>query len=127
MGNRFALVSVCMALLLGAGPLLSAPPSPHLKTMARITLKMAHYPSKADKEALARIVSDNKARQQERVLAAALASFEHMPAEADRPKLQKITEDASATADEKDLASIILNMHHMPDAKAKKRLEAMIK
>ena len=76
-----------------------------IRSMARITMNLNHFPSDADKEALKSIVDSDDSSEEEASIAMALMNLQHKVGEADAERLADIVDDdsvvdvASATSD----------------------------
>ena len=88
-------------------------------TMADIVLSLAHFPSDADKQALAAIAEGDSSASVKAV-ASAIAGISHKVSDADKAMLLAIAADDNEPADLRELASIVAGINHMPgdDAKA---------
>jgi hypothetical protein len=112
--------------LLGSQGIVAATESKAIHTMAEIMLKLNHYPSNSEKEALQKIVSDQATSAHERVLAQTLLKLQHAASPDDKPKLQAIMKDESAPASVKTLASILSNLNHTASDTDKEKLKHLL-
>lgn len=121
--SLFALISA-MALLLAAqsATAASTPPDSALHTIARVMIKLNHFPSDREKRELQAILDSETATVGERKLASALMAMQHQVSSGDRDKLQTLKEDEGASASERDLADILMNMNHQPSSRDRDRL-----
>jgi len=122
--NRFGITPVILllALMLGAAPVLAATA---VQQMAQITLKLNHYPSDAEKQALRGIADDASATAGERALATALINMEHKVGGADRQKLQELVKADGVSAGERTLAEVLIGFNHKPSAADQQKLRPL--
>ena len=90
-------------------------------TMAGIALSLQHFPSDADKTALAAITSGD-ASAAEKAIAQAIAGLQHAVSANDKAALEAIAADDSQPARVRELAGIVARINHVPDADAKAAL-----
>lgn len=93
-------------------------------TMATIVLSLAHFPSDADKKALAAI-EEGDSSASVKAVAGAIARISHKVSDADKATLLAIAADDSEPADLRELASIVAGINHMPGDDAKAALTAL--
>lgn len=92
--------------------------------MAAIVLSLAHFPSDADKEALATIKAGTGSASVKAV-ASAIAGISHKVSDSDKAKLLAIAGDDNEPADLRELAGIVAGINHMPGDDAKAALTAL--
>ncbi|MEE8243903.1 MAG: hypothetical protein V3R27_02825 [Pseudomonadales bacterium] len=93
-------------------------------TMANIVIGLKHFPSDADKAALAAI-ADGDSSDAEKSVASAIANISHKVTDADKATLAAISADDDASAELRKLAMIVGNLNHMPSADAVASLEGL--
>lgn len=118
--TRLNVALVLIVLALGIHPLISHANN-SVATMAGIVLSLQHYPSDADKQALAAIAGGDGSPAVKSV-AAAIAGIAHKVSDADRATLEAIAADESQPADLRELAGIVAGINHVPSADAKAAL-----
>ena len=96
-----------------------------IKTMARITMNLNHFPSDDDKATLKGIIDNDVSTEEAADIALAISNIQHKVAEKDTVRLENIISDDSADANARKLASILLRIHHKPSADDKKALAAL--
>ena len=122
--NKFALVLTGIAItsLFSTGIVLADDAA--IKTMARITMSLNHFPSDDDKAALKGIIDSDDSTEEAADIAMAIANIEHKVLEKDTDRLEGIIGDDSAGADARTLASILLRINHTPSDEDKTTLSA---
>ena len=95
-----------------------------VSSMAKIMLSLQHFPSDADKAALAAIVAGDSS-DSVKTVASAIAGINHKVSSADQTALMAIAEDESEPADLRQLAGIVAGVNHVPGAEAKAALTAL--
>ena len=123
--NKFALVLTGIAItsLFSTGIVLADDAA--IKTMARITMSLNHFPSDDDKAALKGIIDSDDSTEEAADIAMAIANIEHKVLEKDTDRLEDIIGDDSAGADARTLASILLRINHAPSDEDKTTLAAL--
>ncbi len=123
--NKFALVLTGIAItsLFSTGIVLADDAA--IKTMARITISLNHFPSDDDKAALKGIIDSDDSTEEAADIAMAIANIEHKVLEKDTDRLEDIIGDDSAGADARTLASILLRINHAPSDEDKTTLAAL--
>ncbi|MDX1406416.1 MAG: hypothetical protein R3192_17930 [Woeseiaceae bacterium] len=96
-----------------------------IRTMAKITMGLNHFPSEDDKAALNAIVDSDEASDDEAAIAMALANIQHKVTEADAKRLKEVVDDRNSDADARKLAGIVLSVNHSPSAEDKAALETL--
>lgn len=114
---RFALMGFCVTLLLGAG--LAFADSAAIRTMAKITMSLNHYPSDDDKATLNAIIDGDESSDDEAAIAMALTNMQHKVTEDDAERLVEIVNDEQSSASARKLAGILLSINHMPSTEDK--------
>lgn len=107
---RFALAGVIVMSLLAAG--LAYADSAAIRTMARITMSLNHFPSDDDKASLKAIVDSDESSEEEAAIGLALSNMKHKVTEADAERLAAIVDDPASDASAQKLASILLKINH---------------
>ncbi len=121
--SLFALIStVALLFAVHSASAASTPPDSALNSIARIMIKLNHFPSDNEKAELKAIVNSDTATAGERTLASALMAMEHKVSGGDKAKLQALKDDDSANGIERDLADILMNMNHQPSSRDRDRL-----
>ena len=123
--NKFALVLTGIAItsLFSTGIVLADDAA--IRTMARITMSLNHFPSDDDKAALKDIIDSDDSTEEAADIAMAIANIEHKVLEKDTDRLDDIIGDDSAGADARTLASILLRINHAPSDEDKTTLAAL--
>lgn len=93
-------------------------------TMAKIVGSLQHFPSAADKEALAAIVAGDESASVKTV-ANAIAGISHKVGDTDKTGLEAIAANEAEPAVLRQLATIVAGVNHMPSAEAKTALAAL--
>ena len=96
-----------------------------IKTMARITMGLNHFPSDDDKATLKGIIDSDDSTEEAADIAMAISNIEHKVQGQDTDRLEDIISDDSAAADARKLASILLRMNHAPSDEDKTTLAAL--
>lgn len=112
-----------MSLLLAGG--LSFADSAAIRTMAKITMGLNHFPSDDDKAALSDIIDSDESSDDEAAIALALTNMQHKVTEADAERLVEIVEDEASDASARTLAGILLGVNHTPSGEDKTALAAL--
>jgi len=93
----------------------------NVATMAGIVLSLQHFPSDADKAALAAIV-EGDASEAEKTVARAIAGIQHKVSAADKAALDAIAADEAQGDGIRTLAAVVAGLNHVPGADAKAAL-----
>ena len=96
------------------------------KTIAGILVSLNHFPSDADKAALAAVASDETNGRGFQLIATAVSKIQHAATAEDKEIMNRIIASDRATPAAKALAEIVLGLSHMPSDAAKSRLRAML-
>jgi hypothetical protein len=123
--KKFALVlaGIGITLLYSTGIVLADDGA--IKTMARITMNLNHFPSDDDKATLKGIVDSDDSSEEAANIAMALANFQHEVLGKDTERLSDIVDDESSDADARKLAGILLRTNHSPSEEDKTVLAAL--
>jgi hypothetical protein len=123
--NKFALVLTGFAItsLFSTGLVLADDAA--IKTMARITMSLNHFPSDDDKATLKGIIDSDDSTEEAADIAMSIANIEHKVLENDTDRLEDIISNDSAGADAQKLASILLRINHAPSDEDKTTLAAL--
>ena len=103
----------------------AAAESKSVQTMAGILMKLNHFPTDADKEALKRVTDDKAATAQEKLIATILMNVQHKIRPEDKPKLEGLIKTPDAPASLKTLATILINLNHTASDAEKEKLEKL--
>jgi len=95
-----------------------------VSTMANIVLSLQHFPSDADKAALAEIAAGDSS-DSVKAVAGAIANINHKVSDTDKGVLEAIANDDSEPEDLRELAVIVAGMNHMPGSEDKAALEML--
>lgn len=95
-----------------------------LATMAKIVGSLQHFPSDADKEALAAIAAAENS-ESVKTVANAIANISHKVGSTDKAALEAIAANDAESAALRELATIVAGLNHMPSADAKTALAAL--
>jgi hypothetical protein len=90
-----------------------------LKEIANIVVSINHFPSDADKAALAKISGNEAYPQGIRDMATTVSNIEHAANDAGKAAMARIQASDQASASAKALAGMITNFNHMLNAEAK--------
>ncbi len=123
--NKFALVLTGIAITSLFSTEIVLADDAAIKTMARITMSLNHFPSDDDKAALKGIIDSDDSTEEAADIAMAIANIEHKVVEKDTDRLEDIIGDDSAGADARTLASILLRINHAPSDEDKTTLAAL--
>ena len=93
-----------------------------LKTIADIVSSLNHFPSDADKAALAEIEANDALPQGVRDMANTVANISHSASDEGKEAMARIQANANAPDRAKELAGIIASVSHVPSDDAKARL-----
>ena len=93
--------------------------------MASILVDLNHFPSAAETETLAKIVTSD-ASADEKMLAQIISRIAHQPGAEDKVELKRILESEEASDAVKIIAKAILNMNHRPQSKDIHALKGLI-
>ncbi|MDD9889252.1 MAG: hypothetical protein OXU66_16110 [Gammaproteobacteria bacterium] len=93
-----------------------------LKTIADIVSSLNHFPSDADKAALAEIQANDSLPQGVRDMANTVANISHSASDEGKEAMARIQANAGAPDSAKELAGIIANISHVASDDAKARL-----
>jgi hypothetical protein len=94
----------------------------HLKTIADIVASLNHFPSDADKAALAEIVADENLPQGLRNMASTVANISHAASAEGKEQMAAIQASDQAPDTAKALAGIIASVNHTASDDAKSTL-----
>ena len=119
---RMVLPGLVIVLAMLWSPLIHA--ADNVSTMAGIVLSLQHFPSDADKAALAAIASSD-ASAAEKTVAEAIAGIQHKASAEGMAALTAIAADESQPGDLRELAAIVAGINHVPSAEAKAALTAL--
>ena len=92
--------------------------------MANIVIGLQHFPSDADKEALAAI-AEGDSSDSVKAVASAIANISHKVSADDQATLAAIAADESEPAELRELASIVNGVNHVPSAEAVAALQRL--
>ncbi len=120
---RFALMGFCVTLLFATG--LAIADSAAIRTMAKITMSLNHFPSDDDKAALDAIIDSDESSDDEAAIAMALSNMQHKVTEDDAERLMEIVNDEQSDASARKLAGILLSINHMPSNEDKSALATL--
>lgn len=95
-------------------------------TMASVLTELNHFPSAADKEALASIAEDASSTADEKLLAQIISRVAHQASTADKAELKKILETKEAPEAIRIIASAILNTNHRAQSEDLQALKTLI-
>ncbi len=123
--NRFAVVLTGIAITLSFAPGAVSANEAAIKTMARITMNLNHFPSDDDKATLKGIIDSDDSSLEAADIALAIANMEHKVLEEDVERLQDIIDDKRSAGDARTLASILLRINHSPSDEDKRALAAL--
>lgn len=123
--KKLAIVLTCIAItsLFSTGLVLADEAA--IKSMARITMSLNHFPSDDDKATLKGIIDNDDSTEEAADIAMAISNMEHKVLEKDTDRLEDIISDDSADADARKLASILLRINHAASAEDKTTLAAL--
>jgi hypothetical protein len=123
--NKFAIVLTGIAItsLFSTGIVLADDAA--IKTMARITMNLKHFPSDDDKATLKGISDSDDSTEEAADIAMAISNMQHKVLEEDADRLEDIISDDGTDADARKLASILLRINHAPSDEDKKTLAAL--
>lgn len=93
-------------------------------TMANVMIGLQHFPSDADKAALAAI-AEGDASSSVKAVASAIANISHKASADDQATLAAIAGDESEPAELRELASIVSGVNHVPSAEAVAALQSL--
>jgi hypothetical protein len=96
-----------------------------LRTLARITIDLNHYPSDEDKATLKTIIDSDDSSEEEAAIAMALSNMQHKVTAADAERLADIVADDLSDASARKLAGILLGIEHSPGEADKAALKAL--
>ena len=114
---------VLLTIVASAYPI-AAMAADNVATMAGIMLSLQHFPSDADKAALAAIVAGD-ASAAEKTVANAIAGIQHKVSADDKAALDAIAADENQNDGVRRLAAIVAGVNHVPDADAIAALTAL--
>lgn len=95
-----------------------------ISTMAKIVIGLKHFPSDADKAALAAIANGDGSAD-EKAVAQAIANIAHKVTDADKAKLQSVIDGDSASSQLRTLAQVVAGINHVPSADAVASLQGL--
>lgn len=110
--NRILLAAIGVALLLSASFVVADTDA--LRTLARITMNLNHYPSDEDKATLKAIIDSDDSSEEEAAIALALSNMQHTVTAADAERLVDIVDDDLSDESARKLAGIVLRINHAP-------------
>ena len=119
----FILTGIAITSLLSTGFALADDAA--IKTMARITMNLNHFPSDDDKATLKGIIDSDDSTEEAAEIAMAISNIQHKVLDKDTDRLEDIISDDSTGADARKLASILLRINHTPSDADKKTLAAL--
>ncbi|HNP63172.1 MAG TPA: hypothetical protein PKH39_04505 [Woeseiaceae bacterium] len=119
----FVLTTIAITALLSSGVVLANEAA--IKTMARITMNLNHFPSDEDKATLKGIIDSDESSEEAADIALAISNMEHKVLDEDIERLQDIISDNRTAADARTLASILLRINHAASDEDKKALAAL--
>lgn len=122
MKNTTKLLAILCLLVGGYAP--SAFAGDAVSTMAKIVSSLQHFPSDADKAALAEITAGDS-QASIKAVASAIAGISHKVSSADNKVLEAIAANDAEPADLRKLAAIVVGVNHIPSADAKTALAAL--
>ena len=123
--NKFALVltGIAIASLFSTEFVLADEAA--IKTMARITMSLNHFPSDDDKATLKGIIDSDDSTEEAADIAMVISNIQHKVLEEDIERLEDIISDDNLGADARKLASILLRINHAPSDEDKMTLAAL--
>tara|TARA_R110002096_G_scaffold148274_7_gene308873 strand:+ start:3112 stop:3495 length:384 start_codon:yes stop_codon:yes gene_type:complete len=123
--NKFAFVLTAIAItsLFSSGIVLADEAA--IKTLARITMNLNHFPSDDDKAILKGIIDSDESSDEAADIAMAISNMQHKVLEDDAERLEDLISDDQIGADARKLASILLRINHAPSEEDKKTLAAL--
>jgi hypothetical protein len=117
--TRLSAMMLAVVLAVAWSPLIHA--ADNVSTMAGIVLSLQHFPSDADKAALAAIAGGD-ASAAEKTIAETIAGIQHKASAEGMAALEAIAADESQPGDVRELAAIVAGINHVPSAEAKAAL-----
>lgn len=105
-----ALAALIVVWLLTAGSAFAD--SAAIRTMAKITMSLNHFPSADDKDALQNILDSDESSEEEATIALALTNLQHRVTPADAERLEMIVDDPEADSSAQELARILIGIEH---------------
>jgi len=120
---RFALAGIVVTLLLATGLVFAD--SAAIRTMAKITMSLNHFPSDDDKAALKAIIDNNESSEEEAAIALALSNMQHKVTVTDAERLADIVDDPESDGSARELSGILLGVNHAPSDEDKAALAAL--
>ena len=121
--KQFILAGTLVALLTAAYPASADPEA--LRTLARITENLEHYPTEEQKTVLKAILDSDESSEEEAAIAMALANMRNTVTAGDAERLQDIVDDDLADATARKLAEILLKIDSSPGDDDKLTLAAL--
>jgi len=122
MHNIIKKLTLIVLIGLFSQPLLAQQPGGALKQIADIVASINHFPSDADKTALAAIAANDEYPQPLRDMATSVANISHAADADGKAVMASIQADDEAPDRAKTLAGIIAALNHTPSAADKARL-----
>ena len=96
-----------------------------VRTMAKIAMKLNHFPTDEDKAVLKTIIDSDDSSEEEAAIAMAISNMEHQVKSADAQRLADIVDDDLSGDAARKLAGIVLGINHMASDEARAELEAL--
>ena len=121
--KQFILAGTLVALLTAACPASADPEA--LRTLARITENLEHYPTEEQKTVLKAILDSYESSEEEAAIAMALANMRNTVTAGDAERLHDIVDDDLADATARKLAEILLKIDSSPGDDDKLTLAAL--
>ncbi|HIG39132.1 MAG: hypothetical protein ABGY96_05590 [bacterium] len=94
-------------------------------TMASVLVKLNHFPTEADKQALSKIVDDKASDETDKQLAEIISGIAHRVSDKDKEILRGMLFNEDLSDDTKAIAKTILGIEHHPkdaDVEAMKKI-----
>ncbi len=123
--NKFVFVLTAVAITALSSSGIALADEAAIKTMARITLNLNHFPSDDDKATLKGIIDSDDSSDEAADIALAISNMQHKVQEDDVERLEDIISDDRTDADARELASILLRINHSPSDEDKKTLAVL--
>ena len=83
-----------------------------ISTMASVLSELNHFPSEADKKALAGIIEDESSTADEKMLAQIISRIEHKASVFVKVRLEKILEREDTSQAARAIATAVVNINH---------------
>lgn len=123
--NKLAFVLTAIAITSLSSSRIALADEAAIKTMARITMNLNHFPSDDDKATLKGIIDSDESSDEAADIALAISNMEHKISEDDVERLEDIISDDRTGDGARTLASILLRFNHAPSDEDKKTLAAL--